>query len=58
MFIRPFPHGRKDKISKKLRRMDWREAEALGTLDIPTILLVDSKFYIMYPHNEKWVLWL
>jgi hypothetical protein len=43
---------------RKEGEVDWREVEALGMPDLPTILSVESIFYIMFPHNEKMVLWL
>jgi hypothetical protein len=45
--------GEKTKKKRKEGEMDWREVEALGMPDLPVILLVDSIFYIMFPHNEK-----
>jgi hypothetical protein len=42
---------------RKEGELDWREVEALGLLDLPIILPDDSVFYIMFPHNEKWLLW-
>jgi hypothetical protein len=43
---------------KREGETNWREAKALGTHDLPTILLVDSVLYIMFLYNEKMVLWL
>jgi hypothetical protein len=50
--------GEKTNKQRKEGETDWREVEALGTPNLPTILLVDSILYIMFPHNEKRVLWL
>jgi hypothetical protein len=36
--------------------MNYREVEELRMHDLPVILPVNLEFYIMYPHNEKWVL--
>jgi hypothetical protein len=50
--------GEKKNKQRKEGETDWREAEALGMPDLPAILLIDSILYIMFPHNEKRVLWL
>jgi hypothetical protein len=51
--MRPFHVGEKTNKQRKEGEMDWREVEALGMLDLPAILPVNSVFYIMFPHNEK-----
>jgi hypothetical protein len=57
--MRPFPLGEKtNKQRERRRNMDWGEVEALGMPDLPTILPVDPVSYIMFPHNERGVLWL
>ena len=50
--------GEKTNKQTKEGEANLREAKALGTTDLPTILSVDSTFYNMYPHNEKGIIWM
>jgi hypothetical protein len=48
--------GEKTNKQGKEGETDWREVEAMGMHDLPTILLINSVLYTMFPHNKKRVL--
>jgi hypothetical protein len=49
-----------EKTNKQINEgeMNDREVEVLGIPNLSSILPFNSVFYIMFPHNEKGVLWL